>query len=298
MKRLIIGSILLIGGLTSCKKDNSSDVSSTTTIQQAVAQTQSVAVAKSSTTANDSVYVVHTCDRDESRTAIDFSALPATVSTYLNTNYSGYTAIKAFSIKNELGVTTGYVAIIQYNGSPVGIKFDASGNFVRVLEQREGRDLEGDEGWHHGGCFEWRDGHHRDTIALSALPASITSYMATNYPNDTLVQAFKKCDSSIIVISRNNGLFATVFTSAGTFVAHVQIQQHDGQIAPVAETALPATITAYLTTTYPGYVFDKAFSFSKNGVVQNYCVIIDANNTKYALLFDASGNFIRVKVIR
>jgi hypothetical protein len=297
MKRLIIGSIILIGAMTSCQKDVNSDTNSTTEIQQAAAQTQAVAVSRSSTTAGDSVYVIRTCERNETRTAIDFSSLPASASSYLTTNYAGYTAVKALNIQNSSAVSTGYVAIIQYNGSPVGIKFDASGNFVRVLEQREGRDL-GGNGWHHGGCFDLRDGHHRDTIALSALPSAITTYMAANYPNDTLLKAFIKRDSSFVIISKNNGLYVTVFTSAGVFVSREQIQPHNGQIVAVAETALPASITAYLTTTYPGYVFDKAFSFSRNGVVQNYCVIIDANNTKYAILFEASGNFIKVKVIR
>lgn len=63
--------------------------------------------------------------------------------------------------------------------------FDASGILVRVLEQREKGELNG-KGWHEGGCFGNRDGHHRDTVAVSALPATIPSYFTTNYPKDTL----------------------------------------------------------------------------------------------------------------
>ena len=43
--------------------------------------------------------------------------------------------------KIQSGNITGYVVIIQFDGNPVGLKFDASGNFILVLEQREGRDL-------------------------------------------------------------------------------------------------------------------------------------------------------------
>lgn len=45
------------------------------------------------------------------------------------------------------------------------------------------------------------------------------------------------------------------------------------------------TITSYLTTTYPGYVFEKAFSFKQSGIVKGYCVVIDSNsNTRMASL--------------
>ncbi len=178
----------------------------------------------------------------------------------------------------------------------MGIKFDASGTYIKVPEQREGRDLLG-EGWHRGGCFDMRDGEHRDTIALSSLPANIVSYMATNYPSDTLLKAFIKRDGDYVVISRNNGLYATIFNSAGVFINHMALPSRQGTITPLDLGSLPASITNYLAATYPGYIFDKAFSFSHNGVLQGYAVVIDSNNTKYCLLFDASGNFLSVKVI-
>ena len=81
-------------------------------------------------------------------TPVLFTSLPSTSTAYLTANYAGYTAQKAFVIKDTTGAVKGYVAIIQFNGKPVGVKFDAAGNFVRVLEQREGRDLNG-HGWHH-----------------------------------------------------------------------------------------------------------------------------------------------------
>ena len=240
---------------------------------------------------------MHVCNPRDSLAALNFSTLPSAITDYLTTNYSGYTAVKAYSTFNSSGTLNGYVVIIQYNGNPVGIKFDASGSFVKVLEQREGHDLQG-EGWHRGGCFDHRDGKHRDTVALSALPASVTSYMTTNYPQDTLLSAFVRRNGDYIVISKNNGLFATAFTSSGTFIVHTALPVRDGKISTVTADALPAAVTSYLHTTYPGYVFDKAFAFVLSGQVKGYIVIIDSNNTKYGLLFDASGNFIRVKTIR
>jgi hypothetical protein len=296
MKQLIVClSFLTVGVLLSCNKDKSSGTD-TAAVEDAAAQTQSVAVAASSTTTGDSIYVVHVCNPRDSLATLDFSTLPSTITDYLTANYSGYTAVKAYSTFNSSGTLNGYVVIIQYNGNPVGLKFDANGSFVKVLEQREGHDLQGD-GWHKGGCFDNRDGKHRDTLALSSLPASITAYLANNYAQDTLLSAFVKKNGEYVVISKNNGLYATVFTSAATFVSHTALPVRDGKITAVAADALPGTITSYLNTTYPGYVLDKAFVFTSSGQVKGYCVIIDSNNTKYGLLFDASGNFIKVKTI-
>ncbi|MDP4263524.1 MAG: PepSY-like domain-containing protein [Bacteroidota bacterium] len=298
MKKTILGlGIFVTGAMVSCKKDNSAGTAGSAAIQQAAVQQRAIAIAASTTTAGDSIYVIHTCGTGDKLSAVDFSALPSTVTDYLGTNYAGYTAVKAFDINNSAGTLNGYIAIIQYNGNPVGIKFDASGNFVEVLEQREGRDLLG-SGWHHGGCFDNRDAAHRDTIAISSLPAAIQTYLATNYPQDTLLHAFIKRNGDYIVISTNNGLFATIFTSSGSFITHVPLAAHNGQVVSIDANALPGAVTNYLTATYPGYVFEKAFSYMQNGLVKDYLVIIDSNNTKYGLLFDATGTFIGVKVIR
>ena len=290
-------AIAAVMALSSCQKEIAVSATEASAIQAAVAQTQAISVAASSATAGDSIYVVNTCSRDSKRDSIAFSSLPSSVTTYLTTNYAGYTAQKAFTVKDASGNLQGYIAIIVFNGNPVGLKFDASGAFVQVLEQREGRDLIG-SGHHDGGCFQNRDGRQRDTVALSALPTSITAYFASNYATDTLIRASKTRDSGYVVISKNNGLFATVFTSTGTFISRVELPAPRGKVNSIDQSALPAAALSYLSATYPNYVFNKAFSITINGTVQGYCVVIEANNTKYAVQFDATGNFVKVKVVR
>lgn len=281
--------------VVSCNKNDlsSSDASS-------ISSSSTIAVAASTNTStsgsSDSVYLVQPCQRHEHRDSIAQSALPSSISAYLSSNYSGYSFAKAFALKNSSSTVTGYVVVIYYNNNPVGLQFDASGNFVKVLEQREKGDLDG-PGWHHGGRFEHRDGLHRDTIALSALPSAITSYLAINYPTDTLIKAFQNKDSSVVVLSKNNGVYATVFTYTGTFVKRDQLPTDRGSIQSVDLSALPSTVANYLSQTYPNYVFEKAFSFSVSGTLKGYLVVIDANNTKYAVEFDASGNFVKAKTI-
>ncbi|MBE7170884.1 MAG: PepSY-like domain-containing protein [Williamsia sp.] len=282
---------------TACNKEESANraTQGTGSVQSAVASTQSIAVAAADGT--DSVYVVNTCGPRQHRDSVAISSLPASIGTYLTTNYAGYAGERAFAVKDQAGTVQGWVVIVQYNGKPVGLKFDASGNFVQVLEQREGHDLNG-SGWHRGGRFDDRDGLRRDTVALSALPAAVTGYLATNYATDTLVRAFKGKDSGYVVLSLNNGAFATVFDASGNFVKRVQLVAKGSKPGSVDQAALPANVLSYLSTTYPGYVFKHAFKITANGTVQGYVVLIDANNTKYAVEFDAAGNFKAAKTVR
>jgi hypothetical protein len=306
MKRVHLVLSLLTSSLLilSCQKDalNSSTPSSLSgsSVQSAIASLQAISVAagsSASTAAADSIYVIHTCSGNQHRDSVSFSALPSGISDYLSANYSGYTFQKAYAVNDSTGTVQGYVIIIKYSGKPVGLAFDANGSFVKVLEQREGRDLFG-RGWHEGGHFEGRDGRNKDTVAIASLPAAITSYMAGNYPQDTILRAFKNPDGTYTVLSRNNGAFATVFGSDGTFVKRVQLPSEKGSVHMIEEANLPSSISIYLSATYPGYTFKQAFTVSANNTLLGYIVFIDANNTRYAVSFDASGNFLKSVTIR
>jgi len=156
-------------------------------------------------------------------------------------------------------------------------------------------------GFHRGGRFEQRDGKGKDTVALSALPASIGEYFSNNYSTDTLLKAYKTYDSSYVMLSRNNGLFTTVFDASGVFVKRTALPVKEGgtrnNAQEIGQSALPAVASTYLTTTYPNYVFEKAFAVTQGGTTAGYVVVIDANNTKYAIAFDASGTFVKVKTL-
>jgi hypothetical protein len=293
IKTFIAAGLLL--ATISCKKENSLSTDDLNSQQELASSSTSLAIAASSS-GSDSIYLVNICSRRSHKDSIAFSGLPTSALTYLSTNYAGYTSSKAFTIKDTSGTITDYVAVIVYNSKPVGVLFDATGAFVRVLEQREGRDLNG-AGWHHGGCFDDRSGAKKDTIALSSLSTTVTSYIATNYPQDTLVRAFSNRDSSIVVLSMNNGLYATMFTSTGTFVKRIQLPAKNGRHASIELAALPQAAQTYLSTIYPNYVFKHAFKITANNAVTGYGVFLDSNATKYAVEFDAAGNFVKAATI-
>ena len=281
--------------LSSCKKTGQSPAKTTsgTVSTTAFTNNQALVVAAS---AMDTVYAVNTCHHGDKADTVAFSALPDTTAKYLTANYSGYTFKNAYKITEHSGTLEAYIVIITYNGNPIALAFDAQGVFVRVLEQREKGDLDG-KGWHEGGRFGDRDGHHRDTIALSALPAAITTYFTTNYPNDTLKHALINRDSSYLVVSVDTGVFVTKFTAGGNFIKRIQVFPHVITRNALTQATLPAGISTYLTATYPAYVFDAAYSVDLNGSLKGYIVFIDANTTKYLLKFDATGAFVKAITI-
>jgi hypothetical protein len=293
---LLLSTLLLV--IAACNKEMSATNGTNTTGNSTSSSTSSTISVTTDSAGTDSVYILQPCDRGYFRDSIAQTALPGAVSTYLTANYAGYNFLKGFVIKDSAGTVGGYVVIISFNGKPVGLLFDASGNFQRVLEQRESGDIVG-RGWHEGGRFDDRDGSHRDTIALSSLPSMISAYMTSNYPADTLLRTYLNRDSSLLVISKDKGLFATLFSSSGAFVKRVSLMPQITLVTPlviqnIVQDSLPAAGLSLLSTIFPNYVFESAVSFTANGQLQGYAVIIDANNTKYAVWLNASGNLVAI----
>jgi hypothetical protein len=291
-------SIALLG-FSSCQKE-----ALTADQELEFAKLEAVTISSTSAIAGsgnsiDSLYAMEACKKGNKKTAIEFNSLPSAITVYLTTNYTGYTALKSFQITNKVSaVLESFVVLIQFNSKPVALKFDAAGNFVKVLEIREGRNMKGRGGWHAGGCFDNRDGKHRDTIALSSLPALVKVYFTATNPGDTLMHAVVNKDKSIVVISKNVNYFATVFSSSNVLVKRIQLPSFPAKGRSIEASAIPGSATTYLSTTYPNYVFMKAFEIKSNGVVKAYLVVIDASLTKYAIHFDATGNFVSSVTIR
>jgi hypothetical protein len=302
--------LALLTALYSCQKTGvSSNNTSTTTLSASVIasmqaiQLSSASTGSSSTTmvgpTTDAIFAIHAYPPGDKADSVTFASLPTTIGTYLTANYSGYTFQKAFKITTSAGSVDSYVVVILYNGKPVAIRFDSTGAFVAVLEQCEGHDMgDGGPGWHEGGRFGDRDGLGHDTVAISALPGAVKAYFTTNYPADTLLHAAVNMDGSYSVISADKGLFVTNVSAAGTLINRIQVYPHPNKHVAVTQSALLPAISIYLTSKYPGYVFDKAFAEEAGTTVLGYDVFIDVNGTRYALEFDASGNYVSSKVIR
>lgn len=298
LNKALIAATAVLMIFSSCQKEPGAEPESPSfQSENAIAVAASV-TADGSTNTSDSIYAVDACKRDDKKIIVEQSALPTSIKTYIEANYSGSTFLKAFKIaKDTTQASVTYVVAIKFNNKPVALQFDGNGTFIKVLELREKRDLKG-LGWHLGGFFEHRDGKHRDTIAVSSLSSAIKLYFATTYAQDTLLHAVVNKDGSIIVFSKNDSYYATAFSSAGIFIKRVKIPTHAGKGIELKATQLPAAAQTYLSTTYPNYVLEKAFAINLNSTLKGYLVLIDANSTKYALQFDANGQFVSAITIR
>ena len=298
MKKLLLYSILMLLSMavffSSCKKDAAIKTSITTATTGTITLGVLATTSNSGTTTKDTLMLVNCFGPKSKPDSIAFSALPAAVGTYLIGNYAGYTFNKAFAVDSAKGITA-YIVVIKYNSNFVGLKFDTSGNFVKVLEQRDQADNRKGQGLHLGGPFGDRSAPQKDTIAISAIPTVVKSAFTSKYAADTLLHALITPDTTYILISKDNGLFITAISKTGTLLqrqAMPKPQAGVSQLTAVAQSNLPSAVTTYLNTTYPSYVFNKAFSVKVKSVLQGYDVFITANNTKYVVNFNGSGTFV------
>ena len=271
MKKQILLGLVLAVVLGACTQ--TSDVTPTTTTS---------AVVGAGRTTTDSYGRGKTITADQ---------LPAAATTYLTTNYAGYTLIQAMQGIDRMGATF-FGVVIEQNSIRYHLHFDASGAFVASK----------------GGHGPGRNDANETTITADALPVAITTYLTTTYPGYTLVQAQQAADSAGVVI-----YYETVITVSGkTFQLNFDPTgnllkkgggkgNHGGPGAgkpvgtSITAAQLPATVTTYLTTNYVGYTFGQAYQATTRDGVTVFAVMITQNSAKYFLLFDANGAFVSVR---
>jgi hypothetical protein len=286
--------------LSSCKKELSS-VSPTPTVETTTTSISastpiSVALNGFANTQSDSVYVMYTSDGELFRDEIPAITLPAAVQQYQTENYQQNDQLSAYTISDKDGNLKSYVSIIRYNERPVALEYNFVGTFKKVLEQREWADLDND-GWHIGGLFEDRDGNNRDVVNLNLLPDEIKNYMTNNYPDDIIVRAFQTKEEAIIVISKNNGGFANVFNKNLELQKHLSICDVNCQLEDIEKSTVSLKVLTTLSNTFPNYIFNYGDMMNVNGVSMGNLILLNANNTRYLVAFDANGNLLSNKVV-
>jgi len=286
--------------LSSCKKELSS-LSPTPTVETTTSSISastpiSVALNGFANTQSDSVYVMYTSDGELFRDEIPAITLPAAVQQYQMENYQQNDQLSAYTISDKDGNLKSYVSIIRYNERPVALEYNFVGTFKKVLEQREWADLDND-GWHIGGLFEDRDGNNRDVVNLNLLPDEIKNYMTNNYPDDIMVRAFQTKEEAIIVISKNNGGFANVFNKNLELQKHMSICDVNCQLEDIEKSTVSSKVLTTLSNTFPNYIFNYGDMMNVNGVSMGNLILLNANNTRYLVAFDANGNLLSKKVV-
>lgn len=131
-------------------------------------------------------------------TPVSVSALSATVTGYITAHYTGATITGALQ-----GPNGGLLVLISVSGTPKALEFNADGTFNKEVVKGKGPDK---------GNFQ--------EIALTDLPAVVSTYITANYPTATVKRAAKSTyDGSVVVMleTTDGKHVALLFNSDGSF---------------------------------------------------------------------------------
>jgi hypothetical protein len=189
--------------------------------------------------AGDFVYKEYD-ERDDDR-PIPVSSLPQNVRDYIATNYPNATILWAEVDDDEYEVTL---------SDGTELYFDLRGRFIKA---------------------------EMDDVPVNPadLPASILSYIQTNFPNAQIQRAMR--DANYYEVYLDNGV-ELYFSLAGVFIGQ------DVDDMPVNINNLPASIINYVSQNYPNITIVSA------EIDDNMYEIELSNGTE--LYFDLNGNFL------
>ena len=206
---------------------------------------------------------------------IALDSLTQTIKTYIATNYVGATLNKAFADASGNIV----VFVTKADGTDVALLFDVAGLFVKEISGK----THGNHG-NHGGVKD-----SSKIVAISDLPAAITTYLSTNYAGATILNAHTEANGYYdVTVKKADGTTVKLYFDAkGVFV---KIGVKGGVIVDIS--TLATAITDYISTNYAGATITKA-ALRPDG---SYEVSITTTaGKKVKLLFDKDGKFVKVK---
>ena len=150
-----------------------------------------------------------------------------------------------------------------------------------------------------------RHGRPRPTpIDVSELPTTVTDYVTANYADGTIEHAGTLQNGNYVVMVENadGTKVGLMFDSTGAFVQELPPPPAGGpggggpgggnhpHPTPIDISALPSSVSSYVTANYAGYTIQRAGTLPDGSYV---IFIKNADGSKVGLLFDASGNFVQ-----
>lgn len=224
----------------------------------------------------------------------DSIVIPASVQTYIATNYSGYTITGGHKLNMRKDTTKVYEIDIFSSTDAKDVYFDANWNFVSDATK-----VKGDRNGKHGGQG---DHNHKDSLSTgtainpTTIPASVTSFISNTYTGYTVVKGRTRTVNGIVsnelLISNGTDMKALVFDANWTFINEDLKSKGDEKgLVTVDITTIPASVGTYIAANYSGFSIKSAVSRSKNGIVAYEVTISDGTNIK-RVIFNASWVFI------
>lgn len=197
MKKIMLSRVALLSiCLTACNKDTLSPINS-----QSVAATESaIADGIRGQAPGD------TTQRRPPLTEVDLATLSATITGYISKTYAGAIIKKAGKDKEG-----NFHILIEKDGKPIGLLFNADGTFNKELPpppQEQGMQ----QGQGMGTPPQLTD------VEVATLPVAITDYITKTYTGATIKKAGKDKDGNYSVLIEKDGKpLCLLFDATGAF---------------------------------------------------------------------------------
>ncbi|MEL7340518.1 MAG: PepSY-like domain-containing protein, partial [Bacteroidota bacterium] len=203
----------------------------------------------------------------EDETYVDPSNLPGSVQSFVGNNYPKLSIDEA-KLDEECGQDVYEVELS--NG--IDLYFDLQGNFLGTEDTFDCADYDADN----------------DDIDPTSLPSAIQTYIATNFPNDSIyeVERDEECGQQVYEVELSSGE-ELYFDLQGNFLGTDDTFDCDDD-DDIDPNSLPSAIRNYLSTNHPNDAIDEVERVEECGQ-EVYEVELDSGLELY---FDLQGVFL------
>ncbi|RYG02321.1 MAG: hypothetical protein EOO07_33130 [Chitinophagaceae bacterium] len=177
------------------------------------------------------------------------------------------------------------------DGKDVAVIFDATGTLIMVASN----DRPGPPSNGMGGPPKIY------FIEQNELPDVIKTYLADKHPSYSFIKAAVSLQGNnklySVVVSKDLTTFEYLFDEKGNVLRSgtlgINAPFNKLEYRALALTDLPKVIKEGLTTNFTEWIYESGITFSQNGELQGYFVMVTANKKQFSLQFDAAGEFLR-----
>ena len=213
-------------------------------------------------------------DVADSSVEIDPATLPSAVQTYISTNYPNQGIYEA-----ERYDDCEVYEVELANG--IELYFDLQGNFLGTDDTFD--------------CDEDTLNSDDDYVDPDSLPASVLSYIATNFPNDSIyeVERDEECETEVFEVELNSGI-ELYFDLQGNFLGTDETFDCDDDDSYnddddyVDPDSLPASALSYIATNFPN---DSIYEVERDNECDTEVYEVELSSG-IELYFDLQGNFL------
>lgn len=249
----------------------------------------------------------------ENYTKIDQQELPAAALTYLDTNYPGYTFLRAS--KDTVSASASYHVHISYQTNEYSLMFDEVGavtsEFTVPSRGERGKGGKGPRGFE-GGVPPFVV----DSIAQADLPAAVLAAIdGYVFIRASVISDQAGAKIYHILASQDSTYYKFLIDELGTIIdtkskneadfgngyargrGHNKGEHHDdgSTIDSLAQEKIPTALITYLDTNYSGWTFESARIKLKDGIIIGTGIVFILNDNKYLIIFDDNNEFKELK---